>query len=207
MESTRAITEMIVEEAKKSAEHILQDAEKTAKDTIKEQKQRGVKRGNEAAKTLLRKAKSEAEFHKLNSIANSQIKAKWVILSKKETWIDNVLIEAKNELKTLTQSKKYLPILEKLITKAGIILGGKDLEVLLNIHDSALPLKLNTIAKEIGNKTGTKTKLKLSKENPQVIGGVIVRTADGKVIMDNTFDDILRRREKELRSEIARILF
>ena len=29
----------------------------------------------------------------------------------------------------------------------------------------------------------------------------------GKVIMDNTFDDILGRREKDLRSKIAKILF
>ncbi len=207
MESTRVITEMIVEEARKSAEHILQEAKKSAEDTIKKQQQRGVERANEAAKTLLKKAESEAETNKLNSIANSKIKAKWVILSKKETWIDNVLNEAKNELKTLTQSKKYLPILEKLITEAGVILGGKELEILLNMHDSALPLRLDNLAKEIGEKTGFETKLKLSQENPQVIGGAMVRTADGKVVMDNTFDDILRRREKELRSEIAKILF
>ena len=207
MESTRVITEMIVEEAKKSAEHILQEAEKSAEDTLKKQKQRGVQRANEAAKILLKKAESEAELNKLNSIANSKIKAKWVVLSKKETWIDNVLNEAKNELKVLTQSKNYLPILEKLITEAGVILGGKELEVILNTQDSALPLKLDNLAKEIGEKTGVETKLKLSKEKTEVIGGAIVRTADGKVIMDNTFDDILRRREKELRSEIAEILF
>lgn len=207
MESTRVITEMIVQEAKKSAEHILQEAEKSAEDTIKKQKQRGVQRGNEAAKTLLKKAESEAALHKLNSVANSKIKAKWVILSKKETWIDNVLNEAKNELKTLTQSEKYLAILEKLITNAGVILGGKELEVLLNTHDSTLPLRFNAVVKEIGEKTGFETKLKLSKETLQVIGGAIVRTADGKIIMDNTFDDILHRREKNLRSEIAKILF
>ena len=207
MESTRVITEMIVQEAKKSAEHILQEAEKSAEDTIKKQKQRGVQRGNEAAKTLLKKAESEAALHKLNSVANSKIKAKWVILSKKETWIDNVLNEAKNELETLTQSEKYLAILEKLITNAGVILGGKELEVLLNTHDSTLPLRFNAVVKEIGEKTGFETKLKLSKETLQVIGGAIVRTADGKIIMDNTFDDILHRREKNLRSEIAKILF
>ena len=207
MESTRVITEMILEEAKKSVEHILQEAKKSAEDTLEKQKQRGVQRANEAAKLLLKKAESEAELNKLNSIANSKIKANWVILSKKETWIDNVLNEAKNELKILTQSKKYLPILEKLITEAGVILGGKELEVLLNAHDSALPLKLNDLAKEIGEKTGFKTKLKLSKEKLEVIGGAVVRTADGKVIMDNTFNDILQRREKELRSEIAKILF
>ena len=198
---------MIVQEAKKSAEHILQEAEKSAEDTIKKHKQRGVQRANEAAKTLLRKAESEAELNKLNSVANSKIKAKWVILSKKETWIDNVLSEAKNELKTLTQSKKYLPILENLITNAGVILGGKKIEVLLNMHDSALPLRFDILAKEIGDKTGFETKMNLSKEITKVIGGAIVRTADGRIIMDNTFDDILRRREKELRSEIAKILF
>ena len=207
MESTRVITEMIVEEAKKSAEHVLQEAEKSAADMLKRQKQRGVQRAKEAAEILLKKAESEAELNKLNSIANSKIKAKWVILSKKETWIDNVLNEVKNELKVLTRSKKYLPILEKLITEAGVILGGKELEVLLNPQDSALPLKLDKLAKKISEKTGFKTKLNMSKEKPEVIGGAIVRTADGKLIMDNTFDDILRRREKELRSEIAKILF
>jgi len=207
MESTRVITEMIVEEAKKSAEHTLQEAEKSAEDTLKKHKQRGVQRANEAAKILLKKAESEAELYKLNSIANSKIKAKWVILSKKETWIDNVLTEAKNELKVLTQSKKYLSILEKLITEAGVILGGKELELLLNTQDSALPLKLDNIAKEIAEKIGFETKMNLSKEKTEVVGGAMVRTADGKVIMDNTFDDILRRREKELRSEIAKILF
>ena len=207
MESTRVITEMIVEEAKKSAEHILQEAEKSAEDTLKKQKHRGVQRAKEAAEILLKKAESEAELNKLNSIALSKIKAKWVILSKKETWIDNVLNEAKNELKVLTQSNKYLTILEKLIIEAGVILRGKDLEVLLNTQDSALLLKLDDIAKKIGEKTGVKTKLKLSKEKIEVIGGAMIRTGDNRIIMDNTFDDILRRREKELRSEIAKILF
>ena len=126
---------------------------------------------------------------------------------KKELWIDNVLNEARNKLKIMTTTKEYLPILQKLITEAGVILGGKDLEVLLNPQDSALALKLDDIAKKITEKTGFETKLKLSKEKLEVIGGAVVRTANRKVIMDNTFKDILRRREKELRSEIAKILF
>ena len=207
MESTRVITEMILEEAKKTAEHIIQEAQKSAEEILEKQRQLGVHRANESARLLLKKAESEVELNKLNSLANAKIKANWVILSKKETWIDNVLNEAKNELKILTQSKKYLPILEKLIIEAGIILGGKDLEVLLNEKNSTLSLKLDKSAKEISEKTGVKTKLRLSREKLKVIGGAIVRTANGKVIMDNTFDDILRRREKDLRSEIAKILF
>jgi vacuolar-type H+-ATPase subunit E/Vma4 len=198
---------MILDEAKKTAEHIIQEAQKSAEEMLEKQRQLGVQKANELGQVLLKKAESEAELNKLNSMANAKIKANWVILSKKETWIDNVLNEAKNKLKILTQSKKYLPILEKLITEAGIILGGKELEVSMNKQDSTLPVKLDNIAKEISEKTGFKTKLRLSEEKPKVIGGAIVRTANGKVIMDNTFDDILVRREKDLRSEIAKVLF
>ena len=207
MDSTRVITEMILDEAKKTAEHIILEAQKSVEETLEKQRQLGVQKANELAQALLKKAESEAELDKLNSMANAKIEANWVILSKKETWIYNVLIEAKKELKVLTQSKKYLPILERLITEAGVTSGGKELEVLLNAQDSALPLKLENLAKKISEKTGFKTKLRLSEEKIKVIGGAVVRTADGKVIMDNTFDDVLRRREKELRSEIAKILF
>jgi vacuolar-type H+-ATPase subunit E/Vma4 len=207
MESTRVITDMILEEAKKSAEHIIQEAQKSAEETLEKQRQLGVQKANESAQLFFKKAESEVELNKLRSMANAKIKANWVILSKKERWIDNVLNEAKNKLKILTQSKKYLLILEKLITEAGIMLGGKELEVLLNKQDSALPLKLNDLAKKISERTGFETKLRLSEEKPKVIGGAIVRTANGKVIMDNTFDDILRRREKDLRFEIAKNLF
>jgi vacuolar-type H+-ATPase subunit E/Vma4 len=207
MESTRVITEMILEEAKKSAEHILQEAKKSAEDTLEKQKQRGVQKANESAQLVFKKAESEVELNKLRSMANAKIKANWVILSKKETWIDNVLNEAKNKLRILTESKEYIPILEKLIIEAGIILGGKELEVLLNEKDSALSLKLDKLAKEISEKTGVETKLRLAEEKTKVIGGAMLRTANGKIIMDNTFEDILKRREKDIRSKMAKILF
>src|SRR4030065_2774368 len=207
MESTRAITEMVLQEAKESAEDIIQEAKKSAEDTLEKQKQVGAQRGNELAQSLLRKAQREAEVDKLSSMANAKIRANWVIVLKKEEMIDKVLQEAKNKLRTLTESKEYIPILEKLIIEGGIILGEKELEVLLNEKDSTLSLKLEKLAKEISEKTGFKTKLRLSEEKIKVIGGAFIRTINGKVIMENTFDDILRRREKDLGSKIAKIMF
>src|SRR3990170_3256523 len=207
MESARVITEVILQEAKESAEHIIQEAQKSAEDALEKQRQLGIQRANELTSSILKKAESEAEVDKLRSIANAKIKANWTLLSKKECCIVAVIDEVKNKLRILTQSKEYIPILEKLITEAGIILGGKQLEVLLNERDSTLPLKLDKLAREISEKTEFETKLRLSKEKPKVIGGAMVRTTNGKVIMDNTFDDILGRREKDLRSKIAKILF
>ena len=207
MESARAITEMIVLEAQNSAEHIIQEAQKSVEDTLEKQRQRGINRANEVAQSIFKKAENEAEVIKLRITADAKIKANWTVLSKKEQWITAVLNETKNKLRSLTQSKEYIPILERLITDAGIILGGKDIEVLLNEQDSTLPLKLDKLAKEICEKTGFETKLRLSEEKAKVIGGAMLRTINGRVIMDNTFDDILGRREKDLRSKIAKILF
>src|SRR4030067_1178691 len=201
MESTRAITEMVLQEAKESAEDIIQEAKKSAEDTLENQRQLGAQRGNELAQSLLRKAQGEAEVDKLSSMANAKIRANWVILLEKEKMIANVLEVAKNKLRTLTESKEYIPILAKLIMEGGIILGEKELDVLLNEKDSTLSLKLEKITNEISEKTGFKTKIRLAEEKIKVIGGAMVRTINGKLIMDNTFDDILRRREKELRFE------
>ena len=207
MESLRVITETILQEAKESAESIIQEAQKSVEAMLEKQRQLGIQRANELTPSILKKAESEAEVNKLSITANAKIKANWTVLSKKEQWITAVLNETKNKLRILTQSKEYIPILERLTTEAGIILGGKELEVLLNKQYSTLPLKLDELAKEISEKTGFETKLRLSKENTKVMGGAMVRTTNGKVIMDNTFDDILRRREKDLRFKIAKILF
>ena len=207
MESLRVITETILQEAKKSAESIIQEAQESVEAMLEKQRQLGIQRANELIPSILKKAESEAGFNKLSIMANAKIKANWAVLSEKERWIVAVLNEAKNKLRILTQSKEYLPILEKLIAEACIILGGEELEVLLNEHDSTLQLKLDKLAKEIGEKNGSKTKLRLSEEKIEVIGGAVVATMNGKVVMDNTFDDIIRRREKDLRFKIAKILF
>jgi len=207
MESTRAITEVILKEAKKSAERIIQDAKQSVEDTMEKQRQHGINRANETAQFILKKAENEAEVIKLSITADAKMKANWTVLSKKEQWITAVLNETKNRLKILTQSKDYTPVLEKLITDAGIILGGKELEVLLNEQDSTLPLKMDKLSREISKGTGVETKLRFAKEKTKALGGPILRTIDGKIVMDNTFDDIFKRREKDLRYKIAKILF
>ena len=207
MESTQAITEVILQEAKNAAKQIIQEAKQSVEDIVEKQRQRGVNRASEATKLILKKAKNETEVIKLSMTADAKMKANWMVLSKKEQLITDVINETRNRLGILTQSKEYIPVLGKLITDASIILGGKELEVLLNEQDSTLPLKLDKLSREISKKTGVETKLRLSKEKTTAIGGAVVRTTNGKVVMDNTFDDILRRREKDTRSKIAKMLF
>ncbi|GAI81683.1 unnamed protein product [marine sediment metagenome] len=118
----------------------------------------------------------------------------------------SVLNEVKNRLVNMQKSEEYLPVLEKLIVDAGTVLDGGTLEVMLNENDSSLPLKLNKLEKKIADGTGVKTQLKISKQQIKAVG-VIVKTNDGKIFVDNTFEAILSRREREHRLKTARILF
>jgi len=207
MKSANAISGRAIQKAKKKAEAILQEAQEYVRQTLEKQRELGNQKAREKGQAMLKEAEEEAEINKLRIIQNAEIEANWKILSKKEQLITEVLNETKNELKALAQSQKYPSILERLIIEAGVVLAGKKIEVLLNERDSTLPLKLDQIEEKVEERTGAKTELHLSKEKPETIGGALLRTDQGKIIMDNTFTGILGRREKELRTKIAQILF
>ena len=80
------------------------------------------------------------------------------------------------------------------------------LEVVLNENDSTLALKFDKLEKEISDRSGVRTQLKVAEQKTTAVG-VIVKTMDDQIFVDNTFEAILSRRERELRLKIARILF
>lgn len=203
----QAITGTILLEAKESAEIIISDAQEKAKKLIEKQKQLGTKEANVKRILMLKKATNEIDMERLNKVANSKITSNWIVLSRKEEIISSVIKEAKKRLNELTKSKKYVSILEDLIIKAGIIIADEKIEVLLNEEDSKIPLKFTKLAKKINSNTKTKIELSLSNEKIQVIGGVMLRTHDGRVIMDYSFDDLLKQKQKIIKDKISEILF
>ena len=156
--------------------------------------------------SLLKRAENEAEIIKGKVATDIKKRASWIVLSEKERLVTSVLNEVKNRLVNLQKSEEYLSVLKKLIVDAGEVLGGGAMEVVLNEKDLSLPLKLDALSKKIADRTGVKTKLNFSKQKIKAVG-VIVKTIDGRIFVDNTFEAILRRRERELRLKTARILF
>ena len=203
----QSITGTILQEAKESAELIIKDAKELAKAILEKQRQLGMREAKAISSSRLKKTINEANAEQLRKIAQAKISSNWIVQSRKEEIIAGVIDETKKRLHKLSQTQKYISVLEKLIIEAGIILGGNKLEVVLNAQDSKLPLKLNKLAKKISAITKTETKLKLSKEKIRTIGGAMLKTSDGKIIMDNTFEDILNQREKSLKAKISKILF
>jgi vacuolar-type H+-ATPase subunit E/Vma4 len=203
----KRIVDRIILDAKKEAKSILKEAQKSAEMVIEKRMALARQKAGKKASSILKRTESEVKALREIVPTDAKRKAGWMVISEKERLVTSVLDKVKTKLEALSQSEKYVPVLEKMILDAGIVLDGEKLEVSLNKRDSALPLKFSMLAKAIAQKTGKKTQITLSKEKNVAFGGAIVKTVDGRIVVDNTFEAILKRRERDLRFKIGKILF
>jgi vacuolar-type H+-ATPase subunit E/Vma4 len=204
--SENRIIDRILNDAREEAETIVKDAQKSAETIIAKQRITARHNAEKEVYSLLKRAENEAEIIRGKVSTDIKRRAGWIVLSEKDRLITSVLTEAKNKLVNMQNSKEYFPILEKLIVDSAAVLDGGILEVLLNKKDSALPLKIEKLEKEIYDRIGVKTQLRFSDRYITAVG-VIVKTVDDRIFVNNTFEVILRRRQRELRLKIAQILF
>ena len=190
MSSVDVLIEAILTEAHEIADKIIQDAKKKVHDTLEEQRKKGKEIARERVISIDAKAQEEYNINKLRNIASAEMKAKWLILEKEHKMIDKVLNQVKDELITLIKTEKYAQVLENLIIEGSIILDAADVEVILNDRDSNLPLDLDKLGYMVCEKTGLNTKITKSTKNIDAIGGAIIQTTDGKIVMNNTFERI-----------------
>ncbi|UCH37360.1 MAG: hypothetical protein JSV76_06710 [Candidatus Bathyarchaeota archaeon] len=203
---TQKIIDRILADARENAEFILMDARKSAEKKMEEQKKLARMRAESEASSILKKGKDEAEATRRTVVTGARRKASWMVLSEKERLVTSVLNEVETRFRNLHRSE-YLSILQRLIVNAGVAIDDERLEVLLREQDSKLPFDLSIIANAIAEKTGKVPELSISSERIESYGGCVIRTGDKRIVIDNTFSAILKRREKTLRHNIAKILF
>lgn len=202
------ISKRIIEDAVKEAELILRSAKEEAKKMIEEQRKRAVEDATKEISILVKRAKEEAEALKRKILSEADIKVKWMIIEEKRRIIDEVLKAALARMEEYARSKsEYVEYLKRTIVRAGVILGGGDLRILLNKRDSKLNLDLEELARAIEMETGVRTTLSISDTNISTVGGFILESADGKRRLDSTFEGLLRTRARQLQIELAKILF
>jgi len=202
------ISKRIIEDAVKEAELILRSAKEEAKKMIEEQRKRAVEDATKEISILVKRAKEEAEALKRKILSEADIKVKWMIIEEKRRIIDEVLKAALARMEEYARSKsEYVEYLKRTIVRAGVILGGGDLRILLNKRDSKLNLDLEELARAIEMETGVRTTLSISDTNISTVGGFILESADGKRRLDSTFEGLLRTRARQLQIKLAKILF
>ena len=201
------IVDKILDEARENAKHLIGEAREYEETLMKQQREQGRQKAQEEILAVLQKAENKVDIAAITETIEANRKANWLVLTEKTRLVSQVLDEVRARLEAFSKSKNYERLLQKLIVDAGTVLGGGNLEVQLNEKAARLSLDLSMLAESVTKKTSTRTQLKLSSENVKTAGGVVVKTADGKIIVDNTFEAILKRSERGLKQKIAKILF
>ncbi len=203
------IVKRIMEDAREEQERILREAREQV-----EARLNSAKADIEARKKQYIDAeRARAAENKERIIRSKRLAAKKLRWEMEEAAIKRVFDES---LKRLPQIKEsgfksitYSDILAGLI-KEGVMsitggTGNEELEVLLSADDTSFVT--DEILDAIARETGGDIKITISKERIKTAGGVIVRRTDGKIEVNNTFEERMKRLSSELREHVARTLF
>ena len=182
--------EKIIDQIRKDAENevkqILKAAEKQSADTIDTAR----KKAEVESEKILSNGKKQGENIKKILVSKASQDTKKEIMKTKEKIIEECFTKAHHRLSTLKELE-YKKIVAKLIKDGCKKLGGDCIVIVSRGIDKK-------IAKNMGLKiTGT----------VEVSGGVILKSSDGRITLDNTFDGILRREKDKIRIKVGKLLF
>ena len=182
--------EKIIKQIQKDSENeikqIIKNAEEQAKNIISD----GKKEAEQESKKILTDGRQQRENIRkiLISKANQDIKREH--MNAREKIIEECFTKAHHEL-SITKGNNYEKIVKKLIEDGRKKLDGKCSLLISRAADK-------TIAEGMGIPIDG---------HIETSGGVILKSIDGKVTLDHTFDGILQREKDKIRRKVGRILF
>lgn len=191
------IVSKINEDAEVEASKIVSEAESRAEELRKEAESKS----KEVYSEIIERYRRDAEQERQRIVANAKLKGRKAKLDVREECIQAAFKRAKERLKELP-SKEYRKVMENLILEAAQAIGESAV-VLTRKEDASLVS--GDFLEKVSEKAGAK--IERGEEYIPAIGGVVVRSRDERVEVDNTFDTRLERYRDELRKEVAKVLF
>lgn len=202
---TDKIVSSIMSDAQIKADSILGKAEEES-NSILEAGQKGALMEKEL---ILEEAKKQSNMKFQQIISEAKMNARRMELEAREEIIEESFKNAEEKLKEIasSDSAEYKESLKQNIIEAATEIGGGELVVFLKESDVAkIKDSITSIEKDVTEKTGIKTTLEIG-ENIKTIGGTILKTKNGEIEVNNTIEARMLRFKKDLRSEVAAILF
>ena len=184
--SAEKIIEKIKKDSEKEIKQIRADAEKQAETIIEEAKKEGE---NEAEKISENGKKQSNNIEKIIiSKVNSDVKRE--IMNAKEKIIEECFVKAHQKL-CFVKGKEYENTIDQYI-KEGIEKLGRECNVRISREED----------KKIIQKHGL-----ISSGHVEATGGIKLASKDQRIILDYTFDGILKRDKDKIRNKVGKLLF
>lgn len=149
---------------------------------------------------IIESSKKQAENLKRQIIGSSTLNARNKELVIIESAIDEIFIKAKEKLAKSNNEKNYEKLLTRLIQDSSAKLGS---EIVIQCNKTDLSLVKKLVSQESSNR---KSKITVSNEVVDIIGGIKAASVDGTMSLDNTLDSNIETLKPLIRKEIVQLL-
>jgi V/A-type H+-transporting ATPase subunit E len=149
---------------------------------------------------IIRASKKQAENLKRQIIGSSTLNARNKELVIIESAIDEIFDKAKEKLAKSNNEKNYEKLLTRMIQDSSTKLGS---EIVIQCNKTDLNLVKKLVSQEVSNK---KSKITVSDEVVDIIGGIKAASVDGTKSLDNTLDSNIESLKPLIRKEIVQLL-
>ncbi|MFH2105966.1 MAG: V-type ATP synthase subunit E [Candidatus Micrarchaeota archaeon] len=181
------LTSVIISDANKQAEDIVNSAANQAKQMIHEENAKSLLMLRSSEESL----RSQMEAHRDERISWARLESKRISAEANEDAISNSLEMFFDLLKKSKGSRKYKAFIESCVSKAGEELGQNPTFYVCKGEKSLLP-------------KGLKGKVV---ESETLLGGLVAESTDGKFRLDMSFDSLFAFQKDELRKQVYQMLF
>jgi V/A-type H+-transporting ATPase subunit E len=149
---------------------------------------------------IIESSKKQAENLKRQIIGSSTLNARNKELVIIESAIDEIFAKAKEKLAKSNNEKNYEKLLTRLIQDSSAKLGS---EIVIQCNKTDLSLVKKLVSQESSNR---KSKITVSNEVVDIIGGIKAASVDGTMSLDNTLDSNIETLKPLIRKEIVQLL-
>jgi V/A-type H+-transporting ATPase subunit E len=149
---------------------------------------------------IIESSKKQAENLKRQIIGSSTLNARNKELVIIESAIDEIFDKAKEKLAKSNNEKNYEKLLTRMIQDSSTKLGS---EIVIQCNKTDLNLVKKLVSQDTSNK---KSKIIVSDEVVDIIGGIKAASVDGAMSLYNTLDSTIESLKPLIRKEIVQLL-
>jgi len=182
--------EKIIQQIKKDSEKEIKQIQKETEKQVKQIIEDAQKEAKTEADKRLTNGKTESENIKKIMVSKAHQDAKREIMNAEEKIIEECFVEAYHKLSIL-KGKEYEKLVTLLIKDGQKKLGPSCTTLVTRDED-------RKIAEKLGIPVSGRT---------ESFGGVILKSEDGRITLDHTFDGIVRRKKDRIRIKVGKLLF
>ena len=199
------LAEAILQKARTEAQEIVERARRVAEREVEHAREEAEASWKEG----IEQAQRRVEQERRRMYAQIELDVQRRRMAKQEELIQVTFRSAMEALRSMPRDEVYERILVRLIEEGMGVIGEDAATVFLNGVDREAfgEERIHRLEKQVSEHLGRSIRLVLSDQLVETSGGVFLRSEDGRVSFDNTFEARLERVRDDLRGEIAEALF